>query len=81
MKTNELGLLEYEMGERFSWLDYQVKCVIDREDICGCDGCFFNSSAFKFPKSECRRLACCSSERKDTTSCHFVRVRVKGGAK
>lgn len=81
MKTNRnnQGKFEYELGEKFSWLDIEMKCVIDRVDVCGCDNCIFNSNLFAWPKSECNIMACCGSERKDKTSCHFVRV--KGGRK
>lgn len=79
MNDNSYGRFEYDLGVRFIWLDYELKCVIDREDMCGCDNCVFNSSLFGYPKSYCRLIACCASERKDNTSCHFVRV--KGGKK
>lgn len=79
MKTNRnsQGKFEYELGERLSWLDVELKCVIDREDMCGCHNCIFNSNLIRYPKSVCDSFACCGSERKDNTSCHFVRV--KGG--
>lgn len=77
MMRNSQGKFEYELGEKFCWLDIEMKCVIDRKDICGCDNCIMNSNLFCWPKSECNIMACCASERQDKTSCHFVRV--KGG--
>lgn len=79
MIRNSNGKFEYELGEKFSWLDVELKCVIDREGIYGCDNCIFKSNSVAYPWSSCRLLACCSSERKDKSSCHFLRV--KGGTR
>lgn len=47
--------------------------VVENDDI-RCDGCFFNEFANDLYDDFCRRIKCCSSERKDSKSVKFIRV-------